>query len=473
MVVGDEGQFRFTNGTAVEKDLGSDRKNAVVNHEFVHSQLYSMTTYGQIVLMLEKNSWLHNRSKEFLEVLFKYIRRMQERTAVNVEIIYECIDNGLKAYNDAIEKLKSRNRTYYNYFRKLCCINCKINSEDEAEMMQGVIITIARIALNVNPELIPLNEINDAKRLKIYFDNPENSSLISPNKRFDILVNYLFRENDNNSDIESVIKGSIDFEKMDDFDYIHKVAFQKVSNILSDSQISSRLIARITTIGVMKIKIEEGGEYLTAKPAQINVNKEITIKPVENKKKLYELLNKQDYKELFVLHTIGGFEEIHVVCVYGQIGVKKMVYPLYITNEEDFYNIISNTVCKMVFYKTKLMDKEAKRIRKMVRQLPIYIFDDTPIINIIQFIKSFFFKGRFGFIEYENYYIFAVSKKSIILFADVFKEAKSVLINELCANGLSYTENADEICNINEVIRLNRICNEYEVNRLEDAKFEK
>ncbi|MFR6667256.1 MAG: hypothetical protein ACLUQX_14110, partial [Thomasclavelia spiroformis] len=118
-------------------------------------------------------------------------------------------------------------------------------------------------------------------------------------------------------------------------------------------------------------------------------------------------------------------------------------------------------------------DKEAKRIRKMVRQLPIYIFEDTPIINIIQFIKSFFFKGRFGFIEYENYYIFAVSKKSIILFADVFKEAKSVLINELCANGLSYTENADEICNINEVIRLNRICNEYEVNRLEDAKFEK
>ena len=102
MVVGDEGQFRFTNGTAVEKDLGSDRKNAVVNHEFVHSQLYSMTTYGQIVLMLEKNSWLHNRSKEFLEVLFKYIRRMQERPAVNVEIIYECIDNGLKAYNDAI-----------------------------------------------------------------------------------------------------------------------------------------------------------------------------------------------------------------------------------------------------------------------------------------------------------------------------------------------------------------------------------
>ncbi|MCR1990123.1 hypothetical protein NSB24_28530 [Blautia coccoides] len=260
--MGDEGQFRFTNGTAVEKDLGSDRKNAVVNHEFVHSQLYSMTTYGQIVLMLEKNSWLHNRSKEFLEVLFKYIRRMQERTAVNVEIIYECIDNGLKAYNDAIEKLKSRNRTYYNYFRKLCCINCKINSEDEAEMMQGVIITIARIALNVNPELIPLNEINDAKRLKIYFDNPENSSLISPNKRFDILVNYLFRENDNNSDIESVIKGSIDFEKMDDFDYIHKVAFQKVSNILSDSQISSRLIARITTIGVMKIKIEEGASCI-------------------------------------------------------------------------------------------------------------------------------------------------------------------------------------------------------------------
>lgn len=469
----DEGQFRFTNGAVIERNLEFDRKNAVVNHEFIHSQLYSMTIYGQIVLMLDKNAWLHNKSKEFQEVLFTYIKRMQERTAVNVEIMYECVDNGIEAYIGAIEKLKCRNRSYYNYFRKLCCMNGKITSEDDAEMMQNILMNIACIALNVDPELIPLDKINDAKSLKAYFDSPKNNSLISPNKRFDILINYLFRENGNNNDIESVIKGSIDFEKMSDYDYIHELAFQKVSKFLRDSPISSRLIARISTVGVMRIKMEEGGKYLVAKPAQINVNKEMFIKPVRDKAELFELLNEQSHRELFVLHSIGGFEEIHVICVYGRNGRKKMIYPFFITNENDFYNIISNISCKFIFYKTKFMNKEAKSIRKMVRELPIYIFEDAPIIGTIQFIESFFFGGKFGFIKYDNYYIFVVSKKSIILFVNILKEAKEILLKEFCANNLHYTENTDEICNTDEVLRLDKICNEYEVNQLKDAKLER
>lgn len=468
----EEGQFRFTNGAVIERNLESGRKSAVVNHEFIHIQLYSRTTYGQIVMMLEKNEWLHSKSKEFLGVLFSYIRRMQERTAVNAEIMYECIDNGFNIYIDAIEKLKRRNRSYYNYFRKLCCINGKICSEDDADMMQNLLMNIAIIALNVNPELIPLDTLNDAKTLKAYFDSENNNSLISPNKRFDILVNYFFRENDNNNDIESVIKGSIDFDKMNDCDYIHELAFKKVSKILCSSPIASRLIARIKTVGSEKIWNGEDGKYLAVKPAEINVNKEILIKPVNNKEQLFKLLNEQEHEELFVLHSMGGFEDIHVICVYGQKNDKKVIHPFFITNEDDFYRIISNTSCKFVFYKTKLMHKEAKAIRKMVRELPIYIFEDTPIIGTISFIESFFRKGKFGFIENDNHYILVVNKKSIILLASILEEAKEILIKKFCANSLSYIEKVEEICNENEVLRLVRICTEYEVNKLEEAKIE-
>lgn len=333
----DEGQFRFTNGIVIDTDLKFDRVNSVVNHEFIHSQLYSMTTYGQIVLMLEKNSLFHNKSKEFQEVLFGYIKRMQERTAVNVEIMLECIENGLDAYNDAIAKLQQKNRSYYNYFRKLCCINGKINSEDSAEELADILMRIAVFALNVNPELIPLDELDDAKSLKVYFDNPKNNALISPNRRFDILVNTIFRKNDNNSDIESVIKGSINLEEMENYDYIHNLAFQKVSKILIKSPIASRLIARIATVGTESFAIKKGMDYLNVKPAKINTIKEVFNIPVECKEEFIKLLNKQKHKELFVMHSLGGFEDWHVICIYERKGDKNISYSIFV-DDNDFFD---------------------------------------------------------------------------------------------------------------------------------------
>ena len=62
MSIGDEGQFRFTNGTAIDSGLNKDRILDVINHEFTHSLLYSTTSYGQFVMMLEKNGILDDRS---------------------------------------------------------------------------------------------------------------------------------------------------------------------------------------------------------------------------------------------------------------------------------------------------------------------------------------------------------------------------------------------------------------------------
>ncbi|MGF6991234.1 hypothetical protein M2150_002508 [Lachnospiraceae bacterium PM6-15] len=469
----EEGQFRFTNGIAIDADLESERVKAVINHEYTHQKLYSMTTYGQMVLMLEKNSMFHNKSKEFQMVLFDYLNRMQERTAVNIEIMNECIVNGTGRYKVAIEKLQNRNRKYYNYFRKLCCINGKVDSKDDAEELVQIVEGLATVALNVNPELIPLEKVNDARTLKKYFDNPTNGSLISPNKRFDILVNTIFRENDNNCDIESVLNGSIELEKMDDYDYIHRLAFQTVSKMLNDSPLKQRYVKRIDTVGGRYILNVKGGKYLTTKPAKINANKKVYLKVVRNEGDLIVQLEKQEHRELFVMHRLGGFEEIHTVCVYGKEAGKNIIYFLGLTKEDQFYNIISNTSCKFIFYKTKIMQNEAKSIRKMVRELPIYIFEDGPIIGAITFIKNFFKNGQFGFIENDKHYIFVVRKRSIILYADIVLDAKDILINELCEDNLNYIKEINEICNVKEVLRLDRTCNEYEINSKEDIKLVK
>jgi hypothetical protein len=53
-----------------------------------------------------------------------------------------------------------------------------------------------------------LHKWKNKKELDNYMKNSRNNSIISPNKRFDILVNFFFRNNKNNSDIDSVLKGT-------------------------------------------------------------------------------------------------------------------------------------------------------------------------------------------------------------------------------------------------------------------------
>ena len=467
-----EGEYRFTNGTAIDEQLDRNRVKSVLQHEFVHNKLYTETTFGQIILMLEKNSWLDEKSKVCMETLFEYTNRMQERTAVNIEVIKEFLDNGMEAYNEAIESLKTRNRSYYNYFRKLCCINGKIKTEEDASVLSDVLMGIARIAMNVKPELIPIDTFKDAKTLKKYLGDPQNSAMVSPNKRFDIMVNCFFRNNNNNNDIESVFAGSINLEKIYDYDYIHQEAFKKVAKVYEDRLAGERLIERIKTIGVISFDFK-GANYLAVKPAMINEKKEIYLKEVKTIDELIRIAKANDSSELFVAHTMGGFEEIHVISVYGKENNQKIMYNLYILNQDEFFKILSKAEFNFVFYKTKLINKEGKVIRKMVKKLPIYIFEDSPMLSDLSFIDNYFINGEFGFIEMKSRTIFVICKRSVFFFTDIVSEAKEVLINYFNNKNIYQTNNINKMCNVMELYRIDEKCNEYEVNNIADAKWAK
>ena len=57
---------------------------------------------------------------------------------------------------------------------------------------------------------------------------------------------------------------------------------------------------------------------------------------------------------------LGGFEEIHVISVYGMQNNEKVIYSMYIFNENDFFKVLSSIDLNFVFYKTKLINKEGK-----------------------------------------------------------------------------------------------------------------
>ena len=216
--MGDEGQFRFTNGTVIDEFLSKERILDVVNHEFTHSLLYATTSYGQFVMMLEKNGIVDDRSNIIKDALFSYMGRMQERVAVNIELMIRCVSGGVEDYFNAIDSLKMRNNIYYNHFRKMCCVNGKISEQKDAEQLIQILRETARVALNVDLSRIPFEKFNTEKDVVRFFNDPINNARYSPNRRFEILINVFFRDNENNNDIQSVYKGSLNLDRMDNGD---------------------------------------------------------------------------------------------------------------------------------------------------------------------------------------------------------------------------------------------------------------
>jgi hypothetical protein len=190
--MGIEGEFQFSNGGLINYKTNYERRVHVSRHEAQHAELYSTTTFGQLTLMLEKNALFHERSKWLYEELFMYMNRMQERIAVNIEHLDIFAKEGQLAYIKAIEDLKIKNRTYYNYFNKLCCINRKANTEKDASNAIDTLRALGRLALNVKFDDIPLENMNDPKDLQKFFGLESNAKKYIPNKRFDIIIDVLF-----------------------------------------------------------------------------------------------------------------------------------------------------------------------------------------------------------------------------------------------------------------------------------------
>ena len=126
--------------------------------------------------------------------LFSYMGRMQERVAVNIELMLRCVSRGVSDYIDAIGSLKMRNNVYYNHFRKLCCLNGKISEQEDAKQLIQILRETARVALNVDLSKIPVGKFRTEKDVIKFFSNPINNVRYSPNKRFEILINFFLEK---------------------------------------------------------------------------------------------------------------------------------------------------------------------------------------------------------------------------------------------------------------------------------------
>lgn len=116
------------------------------------------------------------------------------------------------------------------------------------------------------------------------------------------------------------------------------------------------------------------------------------------------------------------------------------------------------------------MRKENCSVRRIVKQLPVYIFEDTPLLFTLDVIGQMYFGGKYSFIRRTNDSIIVFQKKSIILFANIVPEAEVVLNNELKQYNIERIE-ADKLSQLEEIVYLDRMCNDYEGNSIEDGKL--
>lgn len=432
-----EGEFQFSNGCLIDSSLKSDRITSVALHETLHAELYTTTSYGQLTIMLEKNFLFYDKCKWMYNALFSYMNRMQERIAVNIETLDIFNKEGFDNYNSAILNLKNRNNSYYNYFRKLCCINGKVNTKEKSNNAMTIIKVLGHIALNLKINEIPFEKFQNNKDLQNFFNISENAVKYSPNKRFDILVDWLFRTTKYEHVINEVFTSTIEDNSLE---YIHNLAFNTAKKILYTSPMADRLIQRISTVSTRNISINcENPQYLTALPIDFSISKKceysfLTLN--EFLKQILDIKNK-DYT-ISLPHQIGGFEDLFFINLFDND--KKINYCTVLNDQTIFLTTLKKIEQPLVFIQTKLFRKLKHCIRGVAHTLPIYIFIDSPIYNSLDFLAKNFKNGQYSYYNNNGNLILIIWRGSYVFLCMIIELAIKELLNFFNELNISYLE---------------------------------
>ncbi len=457
----DEAEFRYSNGIVIDTEIEKERIEDVLKHEFTHSQTYAKSTFGQLFMMLDKNALFDERSRILRDGLFPYLSRMQEQVAINVELLNKCSKEGIPAYKKAIEDLKMRNNSYYNHFRKLCCINGRVDSGAAAETLADLLENIAYWALNVDLSQINFERLKSEKDIKRFIEKPENIMRFSPNKRFDLMVNHIFRNNNKSDGISTLIE-DLD-ENFFDIERIHDEAMKALEKIYVNNPLKARLLRRADSIGAVGIPETEGVDKLLTQPMNLNDSNKLERVFLSNEDEFINQLNSSSTRILYVMKNLRGFEDIQALAFRSEENDRKInhIFGFQDDNHKILFRILNRIEGKVVFYNINLMYKEWKSVRKIVRQVPIYIYMDVTLAYYIEKINKMFFGGKYTYIQEEKKTIFAVEKKSIVLFANIVKDAEEVLDGKLEMGKIRKIPPAD-FPNNEEVTVLDHICAQYE-----------
>ncbi|MGM9988037.1 MAG: hypothetical protein ACI35O_12520, partial [Bacillaceae bacterium] len=111
-----EGNYAFSNDTHISVLIEKKNLKQILKHEFVHKETVSRSTYGVLLMMMEKASIVDNRKMWLFNELLDIFNQMQERTATFIEYFDIIREENMEEFNRKVEELRNTNKKYYKYF---------------------------------------------------------------------------------------------------------------------------------------------------------------------------------------------------------------------------------------------------------------------------------------------------------------------------------------------------------------------
>lgn len=422
-----QGQYRFSNDTLINVNNSEEEMNHIIKHEYVHRLLTGASSYGLLLIMMEKASLLDDSKKWIFDSLLDRTLRMQEQIATFVEYIEVLKYSGQEVFSKKILDLKRYNKKYYNYFNEVnqYFIDEKI-SEKEIDNITQSIIHLGILSLNIELENIPFKKWEHFKDIQRFYTDKENLLKYSPNKRFEILLKWFLGKKEKYAvDANYIVENSCEYN-LD----IVKYVIPSICDIYSDSSGLEYIIQRVSKFETVTLDEGDGGDlaHYHAFPSFVeNIQAfEVNHDSVEGIIKRLNI-NTND-SILYFNHILGGLEGISLL---SYIPINKNDFYLGEYNVYSISSIMERVNNPIVFGQSKLYMSIKKDILEHSPGKKIYIHMDNAIASSWNIISNEFSDSKYILIPQENYDIIAIRNTNHILIQVVIKGIKKVLEEKL------------------------------------------
>ncbi|WP_290772794.1 MULTISPECIES: hypothetical protein [unclassified Exiguobacterium] len=420
-----QGQYRFSNDTLINTINTKNENYHIVKHEYIHKVLSGATSYGLLLVMIEKASFIDNSKKWLFDELIDLCSKMQEQVATFLEYIHILEVEGLEKYKEKREELRLFNKRYYNFFYAIeQYVSVENLNKEKIEELSLHVLNYGILAMNVDIEKVPLNDWKNKKDVHRFFSDQNNSISFNPNKRFEIIIKkFLAEKTSYDEKIQQVLHDSF----LEDLhpDYVIKIMIK----LYEKSHGINRIMKRLSGFDNFEEDLD---------PKDLSL---ISAFPMKNDKAVPHSINSTNLKTifsklgednkntvLFFQHLISGLEEMSLLsCLY--LNEAKLLTSYY--KMEDIIKIIKNIENPVIFIQGKLYRMVHQELLEECSNRKVYIAMDNALNSSLKVIEDLFCNAYYITIPVDDFEVVAIYKNNHILLQPVIKEIRNVINRQL------------------------------------------
>lgn len=410
-----QGQFRFSNDTYLNVHIKGDEIKHIAHHEEVHRALVSSSTFGVLLLMIEKASivddsklWLFN---EFIDIS----GRMNEQVATFVEYLWIYKEYGKDQFDSKVKELKYENKRYFNHFNSIYkYIKDEDLNSDKIDQYILLVKNIGILSLNINLLEMEIQNWVDKKDLQRFYSNENNVNIYNPNKRFEILVKFLFQRNEEHNERAMKV-----FESTNREENIFETCKSVIGKLYKNSNSKDVILERISKF-THSVVLDISPELFTmfnAYPSFEESNIEWRHE-YSSYDEILKLLRNDSSALLHFNHALAGLENLTVL---SYMPTKNTIDFTCRYKGSDLISVINSVNNPVVFSQGKLYKRNKTNLIDKLVDRKIYIYMENALASSYKFIVNEFSESKFIIVPEKNYDIVAICNLNHILIQVVIK----------------------------------------------------